>query len=73
MQNPLIKCCKSCGVYGIFSEHFVFAHSRNHVLLYLLFSAFITHCYLPDMFMKTAIVLINKNKTGNNSDIKAAY
>ena len=73
MQNPLIKCCKSCGVYGIFPEHFVFAHSRNHVLLSLLFSAFITHCYLPDMFMETAIVPINKNKTGNNSDIKAAY
>ena len=49
-----------------FPQHFVFAHSRIHVLLSLLFSAFITHGYLPDMFMKTAIVPIIKNKTGNS-------
>ena len=58
-----IKCGKSCGVDGISSEHFVFAHSRIHVLLSLLFSG-----YLPDMFMKTVIVPIIKNKTGNTSD-----
>ena len=63
-----IKCGKSGGVDGIFAEHFVFAHSRIHVLLSLLFSAFITHGYLPNMFMKTAIVPINKNKTGDTSD-----
>ena len=63
-----IKCSKSCGVDGISAEHFVFAHSRIHVLLSLLISAFITHGYLPDMFMKTAIVPIIKNKTGNTSD-----
>ena len=57
-----IKCGKSSGVDGISAEHFVFAHSRIHVLLSLLFSAFITHGYLPDMFMKTAIVPIIKNK-----------
>ena len=32
---------KSSGVDGISAEHFVFAHSRIHVLLSLLFSAFI--------------------------------
>ena len=63
-----IKCGKSSGVDGISAEHFVFAHSRIHVLLSLLFSAFITHGYLPDMFMKTAIVPIIKNKTGDTSD-----
>ena len=63
-----IQCGKSCGVDGISAEHFVFANSRIHVLLSLLFSAFITHGYLPDMFMKTAIVPIIKNKTGNTSD-----
>ena len=63
-----IKCGKSCGVDGISAEHFVFAHSHIHVLLSLLFSAFITHGYLPDMFTKTAIVPIIKNKTGNTSD-----
>ena len=50
-----IKCGKSSGVDGISAEHFVFAHSRIHVLLSLLFSAFITHGYLTNMFMKTAI------------------
>ena len=60
-----IKCGKSSGVDGISAEHFVFAHSRIHVLLSLLFSAFITHGYLPNMFMKTAIVPIIKNKTKN--------
>ena len=63
-----IKCGKSCGVDGISAEHFVFAHSRIHVLLSLLFSAFITHGYLADMFMKTAIVPSIKNKTGYTSD-----
>ena len=63
-----IKCGKSSGIGGIYAEHFVFAHSRIHVLLSLLFSSFITHGYLPGMFMKTAIVPIIKNKTGDPSD-----
>ena len=63
-----IKCGKSSGIDGISAEHFVFAHSCIHVLLSLLFSAFITHGYLPGMFMKTAIVPIIKNKTGDTSD-----
>ena len=61
-------CGKSSGIDGISAEHFVFAHSRIHVLLSLLFSAFISHGYLPGMFMKTAIVPIIKNKTGDTSD-----
>ena len=63
-----IKCDKSSCIDGISAEHFVFAHSRIHVLLSLLFSAFITHGDLPGMFMKTAIVPIIKNKTGDISD-----
>ena len=63
-----IKCGKSSGINGISAEHFVFAHSRIHVLLSLLFSAFVMHGYLPSMFMKTAIVPIIKNKTGDTSD-----
>ena len=50
------------------SLHFVFAHSRIHILISLLFSAFITHGYMPNMFMQTAIVPIIKNKTGDTSD-----
>ena len=63
-----IKCGKSSGIDGISAEHLVFAHSRIHVLLSLLFSSFTTHGYLPGMFMKTAIVPIIKNKTGDISD-----
>ena len=60
-----IKCGKSSGINGISIEQFVFAHSRINVLLSLLFSAFVMHGYLPSMFMKTAIVPIIKNKTGD--------
>ena len=63
-----IKCGKSSGIGGISAKHFVFAHGCIHVLLSLLFSAFITHGYLPGMFMKTAIVPNIKNKTGDTSD-----
>ena len=34
----------------------------------MLFNAFIRHGYLPTGFMKTAIVPIIKNKTGDTSD-----
>ena len=61
-------CSKSIGVDGISAEHFVFAHSRIHVLLSLLFSSFIMHGYLPNLFMKPAIVPIIKNETGDTSD-----
>ena len=47
-----INCGKSSGIDGISAEHFVFAHSRIHVLLSLLFSAFVMHGYLPSMFIK---------------------
>ena len=63
-----IKCGKSGGVDGISAEHFVFADSRIQVILLLLFSTFITHGYLPNMFMKTAILPIIKNTTGDTSD-----
>ena len=64
-----IKCGKSSSIDGISAEHFVFAHSRIHVLLLsLLFSAFITHGHLPSMFMKIAVVSIINKKTGDTSD-----
>ena len=67
MKN--IKCGKSSGIDGISAEHFVFSHSRIHVLLSLLFSAFSMHGYLPSMFLKSAIVpIIKKNNTGDTSD-----
>ena len=60
LQN--IKCGKSSGIDGISAEHFLFAHSHIHVLISLLFFAFVMHGYLPSMFMKTAIVPIIKKQ-----------
>ena len=63
-----LKSGKSCGVDGLAAEHFLFAHRITHVFLSILFNTFILHGYLPADFMKTAIVPIIKNKTGDTSD-----
>ena len=63
-----LKSGKSCGVDGLAAEHFMFAHRITHVFLSLLFNTFILHGYLPADFMKTAMVPIIKNKTGDTSD-----
>ena len=60
-------CGKSIGADGISAEHSMLI-VEFMFLLSLLFSTFITHGYLPSMFMKTAIVPIIKNKTGDASD-----
>ena len=62
------KTGKACGVDGLAAEHFIHASPIIHVYLSMLFNYFITHGYLPEDFMKTAIVSIIKNKTGNSSD-----
>ena len=46
----------------------MYADERIHVILSILFNCFISHGYLPSEFMKTAIVPIIKNKTGDTSD-----
>ena len=70
LNNALksLKRGKACGVDGLAAEHFIYAHSITHVFLSLLFNAFIRHGHLPTDFMKTAIVPIIKNKTGDTSD-----
>ena len=50
------------------ADHFLYAHDILHVFLSLLFTSFITHGHLPSNFMKTALVPIIKNKTGDTSD-----
>ena len=59
---------KACGVDGLAAKHFICADERIHVILSILFNCFISHGYLPSEFMKTAIVQITKNKTGDTSD-----
>ena len=63
-----LKSGKSCGVDGLAAEHFLFALRVTHVFLSLLFNTFILHGYFPADFMKTAFVIIIKNKTGDTSD-----
>ena len=53
---------------GLAAEHFIYANLIIHVYLSLLYKCFVSHGYLPRDFMKTAIVLIIKNKTGDSSD-----
>ena len=63
------KTGKACGVDGLAAEHFIYANKIIHVYLSLLFNCFISHGYLPRDFMKTAIVPIIKNKTGDSIKI----
>ena len=68
--NSPLKRGKACGVDGLAAEHFI-VFMLIVLLMYflsLLFNAFVRHGYLPTDFMKTAIVPIIKNKTGDTSD-----
>ena len=59
---------KACRVDGLAAEHFIYVDERIHVILSILFNCFISHGYLLFEFMKTAIVSIIKNNTGDTSD-----
>ena len=63
-----LKLGKSCGSDGIAAEHFKFANKSICVYLSILFTSFLVHGYLPANFMKSALVPIVKNKSGNTSD-----
>ena len=64
-----LKPGKSCGNDGPAAEHFKYSDSRINVLLSLFYSSCIIHGYLPNDFMKTVIVPLVKNKTGDTSDV----
>ncbi|KAJ8710817.1 hypothetical protein PYW08_009332 [Mythimna loreyi] len=59
---------KSPGHDGLSIEHFQHAGPHLPRLLGLLFTLCIRHSYLPNELMKTVVVPIIKNKTGDNSD-----
>jgi hypothetical protein len=63
-----LKRGKSIGHDLLAAEHFIHAHPILNILLALLFTAFITHGYLPDSITKTIIVPLVKHKTGNMQD-----
>ena len=64
-----LKTGKSCGNDGLAAEHYKHADARLSVLLSIFYTCTISHGYLPDDFMKTVIVPLVKNKTGDTSDV----
>ena len=56
---------KSAGYDDLSSEHFKYASARLHVMLALSMSAMLVHGYLPENLMRTFIVPLVKNKTGD--------
>lgn len=64
-----LKRGKSSGVDGLAAEHLIFSHETLHVHLSILFTSFCSHGYLPNDFMKSAIVPILKDKSGDSSDV----
>ena len=63
-----LKLGKASGVDCLAAEHFIYAHDILYPILSILFTYFNTHGYLPADFMKTALVPIIKNKTGDTGD-----
>ena len=63
-----LECRKSAEPNRISAECFKFSNTKIHVLLSLLFSMCLSHGYLPSTLIKTTIVPIVKNKSGNLSE-----
>jgi hypothetical protein len=58
---------KACGMDGLAAEHFIYADDIISVLLSMFFNCMLSHCYIPNDFMCSAILPIVKNKTGDTS------
>ena len=63
-----VKLSKSCGVNGLSAEHFIYAGNYDKVNLSILFTSFISHGYIPDGFMKSAIIPLTKKKNGDTNN-----
>ena len=63
-----LKKGKAPGSDNLYAEHLIYAHSRLHVILSLLFNAMLVHGHVSDSLMETIIVPLIKNRTGNCSD-----
>ena len=64
-----LKVGKASGPDGLSSEHFKFANVKVSVLLLLFFTCTLSHGHLPTQFMKSTIIPIIKNKSGDITDI----
>ena len=63
-----LKSGKAVGYDLLAAEHFIHSDETVFVLLSLLYTAFITHGFLPDSIMRSIIIPLIKNKTGNIGD-----
>lgn len=63
-----LKCGKAAGHDDICPEHIKFASNLISVLLSICFTSCITHGYLPQDMIKTILVPIIKNKSGDVND-----
>lgn len=64
-----LKCRKACGPDGLPAEAIKYGGPLLSVHLTLLFNMFLNHCHLPLEFVRTTIIPLIKNKTGDVSDV----
>ena len=71
VQNAIdtLACGKSCGNDGLSAEHFRHADGSITVLFSIFYTGAIRHGYLPGDFMKTMIIPLVKNKSGDLIDV----
>ena len=63
-----LKTGKANGPDGLSAEHFKLCGNRLAVLLSLVFTSMSSHCFIPENFMKSVIIPLVKDKTGDITD-----
>ena len=71
VQNAIdkLKSGKACGNGGLSAEHFIHSDRRITILLSIFYNRVISHGHLPDDFLKTIIIPLIKNKSGDTSNV----
>ena len=71
VQNAIdeLKSGKTCGNDGLSAEHFIHSDRCITILLSIFYNRMISHGHLPDDFMKTIIIPLIKNKSGDTSNV----
>ena len=71
VQNAIdkLKSGKACGNDDLSAEHLIHSDRRITVLLSIFYYRVIYHGHLPDDFMKTIIIPLIQNKSGNTSNV----
>ena len=64
-----LKCKKASGPDGISAEAIKYGGLLLSVHLTVLFNMFTSHCYVPHDLIKTTVIPLLKNKSGDISDI----